>query len=351
MIREVATEKSHFGVRPEWLALHDEPVIDPDRLIIDPHHHLWRRPESYFAPADLVACIKASGHRIAATVLVDGHDHYRDGGDPLLRPVGEVEHAVAAAKAGAELGHDGICEGIVAYADLGAGTQVGQVLDLMQEIGGPRFKGIRFNTVSHEDPAARGSMFNFPPGVLLSDPVRAGLRELSRRGLSFDGWMYHTQLAELAQTARDFPDLTIVLDHLGGPLHLGPYRSQGAEMFAHWSALMAELAKYPNIAVKLGGFGMKFFGFDFHLAARPPSSEDFARAISPYLRLCLDLFGPERCLFESNFPVDQASLSARVLWNGYKRAVADLSESEKDMLFHGTAARVYRLAGQIGGKP
>ncbi len=343
MTRNVEVEKSHFGVRPDWLAQLTEPVLDPSRRIVDPHHHLWTRPESFYGPDDLAADIGESGHNIVATVLVEGHAHYRPDGEPLLRPVGEVENAMRAAAAGRALGHPGICAGIVAYADLSAGDRVAVVLDAMQDVTGESLKGIRFNTVSHPDPSARGSMFNFPPGMLLTPDVRTGLTHLVDRGLSFDGWMYHTQLGDLEAIARDFPDLQIVLNHLGGPLHIGPYRTRQAEVFDFWRVSLESLAVFPNISIKLGGFGMKFFGFEFHTRDVPPDSDTFAAAIRPYTDVCLSLFGADRCMFESNFPVDKASVSAKTLWNAYKKVSASCSEAEKEQLFSLTAERCYRL--------
>jgi predicted TIM-barrel fold metal-dependent hydrolase len=184
-----------------------------------------------------------------------------------------------------------------------------------------------------------------PPeeGVLRDEAFIAGVRGLAKRDLSLDVWAYHTQLAEVAALADACPDTLIVLDHCGGPLGAGPYRGRAGEVFADWSVGMAELARRPNLRVKLGGLAMRVGGFDFHQAPLPPSSERLAETWSPYILRCIELFGPRRCMFESNFPVDKGMVGYGVLWNGFKRIVATFSQDERAWLFHRTAMEAYRL--------
>jgi len=222
-------------------------------------------------------------------------------------------------------------------------TAVENVLQAMITAGGSRFRGIRFITASHPDQAAWGSMVTRPEGLLMDKRVREGFARLAPLGLSFDAWMYHTQLGELVDLARAFPETQIVLDHVGGAIGLGRYAGKRDEVFAEWTARIRELAACPNVHVKLGGLGMRMFGFDLHTRELPPSSEELATAWRPYIETCIAAFGPERAMFESNFPVDKGSCSYHVLWNAFKRIAGGCSAAEKQALFAGTATQFYRL--------
>jgi predicted TIM-barrel fold metal-dependent hydrolase len=270
---------------------------------------------------------------------------YRAQGPVELRPVGEIEFAngVAAMAASGTYGTTKICAGIVGYADLALGASVEKVLEAMIEAGGGRFRGIRFITASHPDQAAWGSAMIRPAGLLMDSRVRDGFARLAPLGLSFDAWMYHTQLGELVDRARAFPETQIVLDHVGGAIGLGPYAGKRDEVFAAWSRKIRELATCPNVHVKLGGLGMRMFGFTHHMGELPPSSEELAAAWRPYIETCIAAFGPERAMFESNFPVDKGSCGYAALWSAFKRIAAGHSAAEKAALFGGTASKFYRL--------
>jgi predicted TIM-barrel fold metal-dependent hydrolase len=270
---------------------------------------------------------------------------YRAQGPVELRPVGEIEFAngVAAMAASGTYGTTKVCTGIVGYADLARGASVEKVLEAMVAAGGGRFRGIRFITASHPDHAAWGSAIIRPAGLLMEPGVREGFARLAPLGLSFDAWMYHTQLGELIDLAHSFPKTPIVLDHIGGAISLGPYAGKRDEVFAAWSGKIRELAACPNVHIKLGGLGMRMFGFTHHMGELPPSSEELAAAWRPYIETCIAAFGPERAMFESNFPVDKGSCGYAVLWNAFKRIAAGCSAAEKHALFAGTATKFYRL--------
>jgi predicted TIM-barrel fold metal-dependent hydrolase len=236
-----------------------------------------------------------------------------------------------------------VCAGIVGYADLTLGAAVEKVLEAMITAGSGRFRGIRFITASHPDQAAWGSMVTRPEGLLTDQRVREGFARLAPLGLSFDAWMYHTQLGDLLDLARAFPETQIVLGHVGGPIGLGRYAGKRDEVFAEWSGRIRELAACPNVHVKLGGLGMRMFGFDLHTRELPPSSEELAAAWRPYIETCIAAFGPERAMLESNFPVDKGSCGYAALWNAFKRIAAGYSAAEKAALFSGTATKFYRL--------
>jgi L-fuconolactonase len=339
------TTSVHLVVRPEWLDRRREEIIEPALPIVDPHHHLVERPETgrYLLP-DLLADI-GSGHNITATVYLEWLSMYRAQGPAEMRPVGEIEFAngVAAMSAGGGYGKTRVCAGIVGHADLALGAAVEQVLVAQIAAGGGRFRGIRFITATHPDQAAWGSAVLRPAGLLMDNKLREGFARLAPLGLSFDAWMYHTQLGELIDLARAFPATLIVLDHVGGPIGLGRYAGKRDEVFAEWSARIGELAQCPNVHIKLGGLGMRMFGFTVHTHELPPGSDELAAAWRPYIETCIEAFGPERAMFESNFPVDKGSCGYAALWNAFKRIAAGCSAAEKRALFAGTATQFYRL--------
>jgi L-fuconolactonase len=341
----LALPGAHLPIREDWLSQRHEEIIDPDLPIVDPHHHLVDRPETgrYLLP-DLLADL-GSGHNITATVYLEWLSMYRATGPTELRPVGEIEFAngVAAMSASGTYGEAKVCAGIVGHADLTLGAAVESVLQAMITAGGGRFRGIRFIAATHPDQAAWGSAVIRPAGLLLDQRVREGFARLAPLGLSFDAWLYHTQLDELIDLARAFPETPIVLDHVGGPIGLGPYAGKRDEVFAEWSRRIRELAACPNVHTKLGGLGMRMFGFSFHTGELPPSSEELAAAWRPYIETCIAAFSPERAMFESNFPVDKGSCSYAALWNAFKRITASCSAAEKHALFAGTATKFYRL--------
>jgi predicted TIM-barrel fold metal-dependent hydrolase len=337
----------HIPVRPEWLSRRVEPALEPDLAIVDPHHHLWDlpvRPQRYFV--DEFRQDLASGHNIVSTVFIECHAMYRPTGPEETRAVGEVEFAngQAAISASGHYGKTRIADGIVGFAPLGLGGRVEAVLQDMVRAAGPRFKGVRNISAWHPDPAARGSSANPPPDVLTNPALIDGLKVLTRMGLTFDAWMYHTQLREIAAIARKVPEATIVLNHCGGTIGIGPYAGRRAETMAEWKALMSEVAAYPNVRVKLGGLGMRLFGFSVHEGELPPSSEELAEAWRPHIETCIELFGPRRAMFESNFPVDKGSCCYGNLWNAFKRITSGASADEKDWLYRRTAAEAYKLA-------
>jgi L-fuconolactonase len=331
---------------PEWLGKLTEEILEPELPIVDPHHHLVDRANTgrYLLP-ELLADTE-TGHNITATVYLEWLSMYRSDGPIEMRPVGEVEFAngAAAMAASGTYGKTKVCAGIVAYGDLMLGDRIEPVLEAMIAAGGSRFRGIRYVTASHPDEAARGSSIQRPAGLLMNDTVRRGFARLHPLGLSFDAFMYFTQLGELADLARAFPDTPIVLNHVGGAIGIGPYAGKRDEVFAQWKGRIEELARCPNVHIKLGGLGMRLFGFDVHAGAMPPSSEQLAAAWRPYIETCIAAFGPERAMFESNFPVDKGSGSYPVFWNAFKRIAAGCSAAEKAALFCGTASRFYRLA-------
>lgn len=334
--------------REDWLALRREDVIDPLRPIVDPHHHLWDRGGQRYLIEDMAADI-ASGHNVIATVYVEARSMYRAQGPEALRPVGEVEFANGAAAMSASGGYGpaAICAGIVGHTNLLLGEAARGVLEAEIAAGQGRFRGIRHSSAWDADPNVAYMYASRPKGLLLDSTFRKGFACLAPLGLSFDAWLLQPQIGELTDLARAFPDTQIVLDHCGGPLGIGSYANRREELFPVWKASIAEIAKCPNMVVKLGGLAMRLLGYDFHERPQPPSSEEAAAAWRPYIETCIEAFGPARCMFESNFPPDKGQCSYQVIFNAFKRIAAPYSEPEKTALFSKTATDFYRLASTL----
>ena len=334
----------YLPVRDDWLARRTEPILEPDLPIVDPHHHLWDRPGWRYMLDDLLADTN-SGHNIVATVFVQCRAMYRVDGPVEMRPIGETEfvNGVAAMSASGGYGTTKVCAGIVGHADLSLGSRVEPVLDALVRAGGDRFRGIRHITAWDADSSVGNPAYAPPPGLLGDKTFREGFAVLARLGLTFDAWLYHPQIDELAALARAFPSARIVLDHVGGPLAIGPYTGKRDEVFPRWTQSIKAIAACPNVFVKLGGLGMRTCGYDLHQKTDPPASQTLADAWRPYIETCIAAFGPSRCMFESNFPVDKGSYGYQVFWNACKLLAKGASPSEKADLFAGTAAHFYRL--------
>jgi L-fuconolactonase len=330
--------------REAWLAQVSEQALEPQLPIIDPHHHLWDHPGSRYM-LDEILRDTSTGHRVLATVFVECFSMYRAGGPEALKPVGETEfvNGIAAQSASGQYGDTRVAAGIVSFADLALGGAVEEVLQAHIAAAPARFRGIRHAAGYDAHPDIRNSHTNPPPDLYRSARFREGFAKLKGLNLSFDAWHYHPQMSGLIELAKAFPDTKIVLDHFGGPLGVGPYEGKREEIFAQWKNDMTELARCPNVVVKLGGINMPVSGFGWHRHPAPPSSDELAAATQDYYLHTIDKFGPRRCMFESNFPVDRVSCSYLVLWNAFKKIAARFTAEEKAWLFHRTAAAFYRL--------
>jgi len=328
--------------REAWLKLTVEETIEPELPICDPHHHLWERPNDRYLLEELLQDT-GGGHRIVQTVFVECLSMYRKDGPQEMQPVGETEFVQGIAdKNKSGHGLTDVAAGIVGFADLTLGAAVAPVLETHIAASKNRFRGIRYISTWDASPDIISSR-NVPRGLLLDTKFREGFACLQKYDLSFDAWLFYPQLMELVDLARAFPDTCIVMNHIGGLLGTGPYAGKREEVFNDWKRGIAALATCRNVVIKLGGLGMPRSGFGWHERAVPPNSIELAEATAPYYRYCIEHFGVDRCMFESNFPVDKISYSYHVLWNAFKRITKDFSPQERAALFHDTAARVYRL--------
>jgi predicted TIM-barrel fold metal-dependent hydrolase len=344
------------------------PILDPDLPIVDAHHHLWVLPEESLSAMDesatelgrLASNFRAherylldefladvrTGHNVQATVFVDAHTMYRASGPESLRSVGEVEfvNGVAAMAASGLFGRTRVCAGIVGGVDFTLGAAVEEVLAAHIQAGGGRYRGARSTAVVpfDEDPAILGYGVG-TPNLLRSERFRTGVRRMTTLGLSLDVWLLDPQLPELIEFAQALADTQIVLDHVGTPVGTARYAGRREERFPLWCDSIRALSRCPNVAVKLGGLGLPFCGFASFASVSPTSAEQLATEWRPYIETCIEAFGVARCMFESNFPVDAATCSYRVLWNAFKRVTHGASESERAALFSETAIRIYRL--------
>ncbi|TDI58363.1 MAG: amidohydrolase [Alphaproteobacteria bacterium] len=327
-----------------WLAQVTEDIIDPDLPIIDPHHHLWDRNGDTYLLRELHKDTD-TGHNIVATVFVECSSMYRVRGPEHLSVVGETEfvNGIAAQSASGEYGPMQACAGIVSTADFCMGSAVDEVLEAHIAAAPDRFRGIRHAAGWDDDPRVKNSHSNPPKDMMLDATFREGYARLAHYGLSFDAWCYHHQIPQLTDLARAHPEVPIIFDHFGGPLGIGPYEGKADEVFAQWKLDVAELAKCENVYAKIGGVNMAVNGFGFHKRDTPATSDDLVAETGGYYRHSIDVFGPDRCMFESNFPVDKVSVSYPVLWNAFKKIAAGFSDDEKRDLFHDTAKRAYRL--------
>jgi len=327
----------------QWLDQVKEDVIEPERPICDPHHHLWDYPQSTYLLPELLGDL-SSGHSIVSTVHVECGSMFRADGPAEMKTLGETEfvNGIASMAASGAYGDCRACSGIAGFADLMRGAEVGSVLDEHLRLSG-RFRGVRHAAGWDATDEIDNSHSNPIQSIYLDDCFQEGFAELEDRQLSFEAWHYHPQISELTDLARTFPKTTIIFNHFGGPLGVGPYADKKDQVYEQWCKDVIELAKCNNVFAKLGGMAMPINGYGWHKRSTPTSSDEFIAAQSRYYFKTIELFGPERCMFESNFPVDKQSISYPVLWNAFKKMADKYSEADKLRLFHDTAVSVYRL--------
>ena len=335
----------------DWLALTEETTLEPDLPICDPHHHFWdlrsaRIPYQRYLLHELASDVN-SGHNVETTVFIEARSMYRADGPEEMNPVGEIEfvQGLAAASASGAYGPTRAAAAIVGHANLLLGDKVEPILEGLQSASPNRFRGIRHSVTWDSHPDVELTAAHLMEGQLADDGFRAGSRVLARMGMSLEGWLFFPQLQELADFAKAVPDLTIILNHIGGLLRVGPYANRDDEVMTTWRKGIAAVAECPNVYVKLGGIGMPRTGFDWYAREKPIGSEELANDMAPLMEYCIEQFSPERSMFESNFPVDKVSYSYNVMYNAFKRLSSGYSSSERAAMFHDTATKTYRIEG------
>jgi len=328
-----------------WTKLGAEPALEPELPILDPHHHVWDNDRGRYLMHELAADTSDGGHNIVKTVFIECGSMYRAEGPEEMKPVGEVEfvNGIAAMSASGIYGKTRHCAGIIGHANLALGDRVQPVLEALIAAGNGRFRGIRHGLVWDTGNAAKFGRRQVPRHQALDPVFRKGFARLQALKLSFEAWLFHPQLADVADLMKAYPESNVILNHVGGLLGIPPHDGKRDEVFKIWRDSIRNLAQFPGLKIKVGGLGMLYCGFDFHLRDKPPSSEELANVWRPYVETCIEAFGPTRCLMESNFPVDKQSCGYGVLWNALKRITKNCTAAEKASMYHDTAARVYRL--------
>lgn len=332
---------NYLPVREDWLGLSKEEILEPKLRIVDAHHHFYDRP-GWFYLAEQYLDDAASGHNVVATVYMQAQTRYREQGLAALKPVGETEFVVRTTGEWSPQ-FPRLAKGIVGHADLMLGSQLHAALQSHIEAGEGRFRGIRHLSTWDADRSLVNPLSAVPRGLLGLPCYVAGVDVLSEYGLSYDAWLFFHQLPELYELALRVPGTPVIVNHCGGVLRIGAYANSQAEVYQAWKREMTRLASLPNVFVKLGGLGMRINGFGFEQGSLPPSSQFLADTWRPWMEPCIEAFGANRCMFESNFPVDKGSYSYATCWNAFKRLSAGASAAERQQLFEGTASRVYRL--------
>ena len=328
-----------------WTKLGAEPALEPELPILDPHHHVWDNDRGRYLMHELAADTSDGGHNIVKTVFIECGSMYRAEGPEEMKPVGEVEfvNGIAAMSASGIYGKTRHCAGIIGHANLALGDRVQPVLEALIAAGNGRFRGIRHGLVWDTGNAAKFGRRQVPRHQALDPVFRKGFARLQALKLSFEAWLFHPQLADVVDLMKAYPESNVILNHVGGLLGIPPHDGKRDEVFKIWRDSIRNLAQFPGLKIKVGGLGMLYCGFDFHLRDKPPSSEELANVWRPYVETCIEAFGPTRCLMESNFPVDKQSCGYGVLWNALKRITKNCTAAEKASMYHDTAARVYRL--------
>ena len=343
------TNKSpHLPVRQEWLDQHIEDPISPNIPIIDPHHHLWDVGFGRYYIEELLEDINSSGHNIISTVYIMSSSNteiYSKDGLEEFKPLNEIEFATSEGKRADLIPNNKVKvnASIVGSVDLTYGNKLQPVLEKAVNISEGRLKGIRMLLASHTDPRISSGAVKSDLGLMLHPNFIEGAKCIQNANLSLDFWIYHTQLNEMEKIARSLPDLTIILNHIGGPIHLGEYEGKQAATHREWRSAMMRLSRIPNINVKLGGLGMAVNGAKFHNNKFPPNSVQLSDVWKPWIYETIDMFGFDRCMFESNFPVDKGSCSYGALWNAFKILAKDMSDDEINKLFSKNAAKIYKI--------
>ncbi|MDK3072654.1 amidohydrolase family protein [Sedimentitalea sp. JM2-8] len=326
-------------LREDWLASVSEEIIDPDREIVDPHHHLWRHGDAVYE-LDVLAKDTGSGHNVVQTIYIECRSYYDQDAPEHLKPVGETRR-VAEMAATVPSGSAQIA-GIVAFADLRR-ADLGETLDAHEEAGQGRLVGIRHAGARDSDPDALMIPGRGDAGLYADPAFRRGVAMLGARGLTYDTWHYHHQAEDFLALARAVPETTLVLDHFGTPLGVGRFKGRRDEIFRTWRDDMASLSGCSNVVAKLGGLSMPDNGWNWDSRDRPPSSDEMVECQGDWYHHMIECFGPARCMFESNFPVDRVSISYPVLWNAFKKMAARYSPEDQTRMFSETARQTYRI--------
>ena len=328
--------------RLDWINSGQELPIDSGQKIIDPHHHLWDRGGSRYL-AEQLSKDTSRGHAVTDTVFVECLANYRKEGEKKFRSIGETEFVFNESQRAERLEGCNI-SGIIAYVDLSLGYEVTEVLTAHNEISSALLKGVRHATAWSSDPNIPVSHSKPSKELMIQQRFIDGVKQLSHFDYSFDAWLYFDQLHELSSLAKKAPETKIIINHLGAPLRIGNWKNKAQEMQALWQVELEKLSSFENVYLKIGGIGMEnYFSTQWANKPTPPSSDQVVSVWNEKILWCIDTFGTEKCMFESNYPVDRQTLPYSVIWNSFQKITNSFSRTEKDNLFWQTAATVYGI--------
>ena len=338
-------EKNKYERYYEWIAQIREEIINPELPIIDPHHHLWNGDNQLAGSFPyLIENLNEdtfSGHNIVGTIFMECAQGYYLDGEEKYKPVGETEFVINLIKDSEKLSKSTNIMGIIGFADLMLGHEVKDVLNTHLSKGEGLFRGIRHAAGWDKNNEIHNSHSNPIENIYHNKSFMKGAEELINLKLTFDAWHYHHQINDLSIFAKKYPELTIIHDHFGGPLGVGPYEGKKEEIFKKWKDDISLLSESKNVYAKLGGLAMPVNGWNFHKQNKPASSDQIVDMHHEYYLHTINCFGVERCMFESNFPVDRRSVSYHVIWNAFKKMVLGYSDEDKNKLFFKNAKDVY----------
>ncbi|MEJ8573544.1 amidohydrolase family protein [Microbaculum marinum] len=343
-----------MGARADWWKRRQEAIVAPDLEVVDAHLHLWDERD-FPDPQDAANPLRTSrylvdeylrdagrGHTVTECVYIDCGSSYYTDGPASLRPVGETEYAAGLAEAMAASGGPTRIGAIVGFADL-RDRDLDTVLDAHEARGGGLFRGIRQSGARLEDPSARLLAGAAPPGLYAEPAFRRGVARLGERGMTFDAFQFHFQAEQFVALAKSAPGTTMIVNHLGTPIGYTPGPASRDPVFVEWARGVEQMADLPNVVMKLGGIASIVTGYDAHRRDRPPSAQDFVDERGAYFHHAIRCFGAERCMFETNFPVDSVAIGYDGVWNAYKLMAMDYDAGARDALLAGTTRRVYRM--------
>ena len=337
----------YLPINKKWLNLYKEEALLPDLEIIDPHHHLWNLDFGKYLNDDFIEDIQKSGHNVKASVYImssaNTKIYNQNSNESSTLPEIKFAYKQYLEAKNNKLNKCSVNNSIVGALDLRYGNKLTPVIEKGLEISNGKLTGIRMLLAAHNDERISSGAVKTRTGIMLDPNFIAGAKVLEKKNLSLDFWIYHTQLNELEFVAKTLPNLSIILNHIGGPVQVGPYEGKQGITHREWRRSMMRLAVFPNIKVKLGGLGMKVCGSKFYLNSKPPTSDQLSELWKSWFFETIDLFGIDRCMFESNFPVDKGSCSYGVLWNAFKKISVNFSDVEKNKLFYLNAKKTYNI--------